>query len=192
MKLPAAIFLLLVACLPALAAPPRFAVVRISEIYRELPSTVALQERVKNEREAILADERAENLRSSLSELESLGERLQDRKNPPTGDAATKLAREFEMKRQETQTLQLEFETFRAEQTKRINRMMVENMRSILNRIHSVSTRIAKEEGFDATFDHSGDTNTGLPFVLYSGKAPDLTAKVKAALADSEAATQAN
>jgi len=61
-------------------------------------------------------------------------------------------------------------------------------MRASLDRIVKISNKIAKEKGFDTVFDSSGNTNTGVPFVLYSKNAPDLTVDVQAAIKDSEAA----
>jgi hypothetical protein len=61
-------------------------------------------------------------------------------------------------------------------------------MRASLNRIEAASQKISKERGFDAVFDSSGDTNTGVPFILYSKDAPDLTPDIQAALKDSEPA----
>ncbi len=189
MKFLAAILLTLLTCLPGLAAAPRFALVRVTEIYRDLPSTAAVQKKVKAERDALLQDERANMLRKTISELQAIQARLQDKTNPPGEEARLKLGRDYELKRQEAQTLQREYETFSAEQTKRINRMMVEAMRDALNRIHETSGRLAEQEGFDGVFDSSGETNTGVPFILYSKDAPDLTDKVKAALANSQADT---
>jgi outer membrane protein len=90
--------------------------------------------------------------------------------------------REYEIKRQEAQTLQQEFEGFRESEDKRINKEMVAAMRDSLNRITEASQQLAKERNIDALLDTSGDTNTGVPFVLYSGDALDLTDDVIALL----------
>ena len=65
---------------------------------------------------------------------------------------------------------------------------MVAGMRATLNRIVQVSNQIARERGYDSVFDSSGNTNTGVPFVLFSKNAPDLTPDIQAALKNSEAA----
>jgi hypothetical protein len=49
--------------------------------------------------------------------------------------------------------------------------------------------QIKSELGYDVVFDSSGDTNTGVPFVLFSKDAPDLTADIQAALKDRDAAS---
>ncbi len=44
---------------------------------------------------------------------------------------------------------------------------------------------VGKEQGYDLVFDSSGNTNTGLPFILCSSGSVDLTDDVIAALQDS-------
>lgn len=172
----------------AAEAAPRFALVRVKDIYTELPATSALQAQIKKERDEIMKDQRAEQLRKIIGELQTLQAQLSDKSNPLDDATNRKLARTYEIKRQEAQTLQQEFESFKAEQEKAINRKMVAGMRTTLNRIVQVSHRIAKERGYDSVFDSSGNTNTGVPFVLFSKNAPDLTPDIQAALKDSEAA----
>jgi outer membrane protein len=170
--------LMLIASASAAFAAPRLALVRVKDIYSALPSTTALQEQVKKERDAIMKDERAEQLRKIISD-----------KSKPLDEATSKtLARSYEIKRQEALTLQQEFEGFQTEQEKVINKKMVTAMRESLNRISKISAQIAKERGYDTVFDSSGNTNTGVPFILYSKNAPDITADIEAALKDDEAA----
>lgn len=171
------------------AAAPRFALVRIKDIYSGLASTTALQEKLKIEREDILKDQRAEQLRKIIGELQALQSQLSDKTSPPDEVTSRKLARTYEIKRQEAQTLQQEFESFKADQEKAINRKMVVAMRSSLDRIMKASVKIAKERGYDTVFDSSGDSNTGVPFILYHKNAPDLTADIQAAVKDTEAST---
>jgi Skp family chaperone for outer membrane proteins len=171
-------------------ASPRFAVVRVKEIYAGLQSTAELQEEIKRERGEIMQDARAGELRKIIAELQDLQAKLSDKNNPPAEEVGRKLARTYELKRQEAQTLQKDFEGFRAEREKEINRKMVTRMRASLDRIMETSRRIGKEQGFDVVLDGSGNTNTGVAFVLYQKDSPDLTDHVKAALKD-EAGTAA-
>ncbi|MEO7098398.1 MAG: OmpH family outer membrane protein, partial [Luteolibacter sp.] len=182
-----AFFALLATALTATAAP-RFALVRVKDIYTSLPSTASLQQEIKKEREDIMKNERADQLRKIIGELQTLQTQLSDKTNPPDEATGRKLARDYEIKRQEAQTLQQEFESFKADKEKEINKRMVSGMRASLDRIVKISNKIAKEKGYDSVFDSSGDTNTGVPFVLYSKDAPDLTDNVQAALKDSEPA----
>ena len=143
---------------------------------------------MKKERDEIMKDQRAEQLRKIIGELQTLQAQLSDKSNPLDDATNRKLARTYEIKRQEAQTLQQEFESFKAEQEKAINLRMVAVMRTTLDRIVQVSHQIARERGYDSVFDSSGNTNTGVPFVLFSKNAPDLTPDIQAALKDSEAA----
>lgn len=173
------------------AAAPRFAVVRVKDIYTALPSTIAIQQQIKTETAAIMKDKRAEQLRKIITELQTLQTQLSDKSAQIDETTSRKLARAYEIKRQEAQTLQQEFENFKAEQEKAINAKMVGGMRASLNRIAEASQKVAKERGYESVFDSSGNTNTGVPFVLFSKDAPDLTTDVQAALTDSEPATPA-
>lgn len=168
-------------------AAPRVALVRVKDIYAGLQSTSELQKEIKAERDQIMKDQRAEVLRKTIAELQSLQTRLSDKNNPLDDATSKKLARSYEIKRQEAQTLQKEFESFRTEQEEQINRKMVTGMRSSLDKIMETAQRLAKEQGYDMVFDSSGNTNTGVAFVLYQKKSPDLTDDVKAALKDSAA-----
>lgn len=181
-----AISIILLATALSASAAPRFALVRIKDIYTALPSTAAIQQQIKNDQAAIMKDQRAEQLRKIIGELQALQAQLSDKSTPLDEATSRKLARTYEIKRQEAQTLQQEFENFKTEQEKIINRKMVAGMRASLSRIEAVSRKISKERGFDAVFDSSGDTNTGVPFVLFSKDAPDLTPDIQAALKDSE------
>lgn len=158
-----------------LAAAPQFAVVRVTDIYRDLPSTAALQRKVIAEREGIMENKRAEQLRVVIGVLQTMQGELQGLKDDLESPKAQQLVRDYEIKRQEAQTLQEEFENFREAEDKRINKEMVAAMRESLNRIKAASQQLAKERNLDAVIDTSGDSNTGLPITLYSGDALDLT-----------------
>lgn len=181
---------LLVSALTASAAP-RFAMVRVKDIYSGLPSTTTFQQQLKKERDDIMKDQRAEQLRKAIGELQALQAQISDKNNPPDETTTRTLSRTFEIKRQETQTLQQDFESFKAEQEKAINRKLVAGMRATLNRIVNMSREISMNRGFDSVFDSSGNTNTGAPFVLFSKNATDLTAEIQAALKETESAAPA-
>ena len=61
---------------------------------------------------------------------------------------------------------------------------MVETMRSSLDRISGAAQQIAKERNIEGVFDVSGNSNTGLPFVLYIADSEDLTEGVIELLAE--------
>lgn len=186
--------LLAFSTLGALAAPPKVALVRISDVYRQLPSTKTEQAAITALRAEILKDQRAEELRKLISELQALQTELQRLNDTAGSDAARRdtLSREYEIKRSSVQSLQQEFETFRAERTAEINRKMVEGMRASLDRIAASAQKLGSEKGFDWVMDSSGSTNTGLPFVLYAKDAKDLTDDLMAALSAAPANTADN
>ena len=184
--------MIMIASALAAEAAPKFALVRVKDIYSALPSTTALQEQIKKERDAVMKDERAEQLRKIISDLQALQSQLSDKSKPLDEATSKTLARNYEIKRQEALTLQQDFEGFQTEQEKAINKKMVSAMRESLERIAKVTAQIAKERGFDTVFDSSGNTNTGVPFVLFSKNAPDITVDIQAALKDVETAANAN
>jgi outer membrane protein len=183
-----AITMTLLASAMAVSAAPRIALVRVKDIYSELPSTATFQQQLKKERDDIMKDQRAEQLRKAIGELQALQAQLSDKANPLDEATSRMLSRTFEIKRQEAQTVQQDFESFKAEQEKAINRKLVAGMRTTLDRIVKVSREISTKRGFDTVFDSSGNTNTGVPFVLFSKNATDLTADIQAALKETEPA----
>ncbi len=176
---------LLASALTASAAP-RFALVRFRDIYNALPSTAVFQQQLKKERDEIMKDQRAEQLRKAIGELQALQAQLADKVNPLDEVTRRGLSRTYEIKRQEAQTLQQDFESFKAEQEKAINRKLVTGMRATHSRILEVAREISTRRGFDSVFDSSGNTNTGLPFVIFNKNATDLTADIQAVLSAAE------
>jgi Skp family chaperone for outer membrane proteins len=164
------------------ASAPRFAAVNVKEIYSKLPSTPLLQEKVKQEREAIMKGESAEELRKLLSDLQSIQAKLADKTVRQDENKYRDLARTYELKRQEAQAAQAQFETKKEATQKEINRKMVAQMQKSLKRILLISAEIAEQRGFDSVIDSSGNSNTGVPFVLVIKDAPDLSAEVLATL----------
>ncbi len=65
----------------------------------------------------------------------------------------------------------------------------VKDLYTALPSTAALQQQIKSERCYDVVFDSSGDTNTGVPFVLFRKDAPDLTADIQAALKDSEAAS---
>lgn len=167
-----------------LSAAPKFAVVQVTDIYRNLPSTAEMQKNIQTQRDEILKNVRAERLRTILAEMEALEGQLRASKEDLESELGKKLVRSYEIKRQETETLRQEFEEYRAEEEKRINKEMVIATRDSLNRISAAAQQIAKERNLEGVMDTSGNTNTGLPFVLYAQGAEDISADVTALLGE--------
>ena len=107
--------MIMIASALAAEAAPKFALVRVKDIYSALPSTTALQEQIKKERDAVMKDERAEQLRKIISDLQALQSQLSDKSKPLDEATSKTLARNYEIKRQEALTLQQDFEGFQTE-----------------------------------------------------------------------------
>jgi len=179
------IAILLTLCtLGAAAAPPRVALVRITDIYQKLPSTASEQAIIKKLHEDILNDRRAEDMRRVVDELKALNAEMQAVAKEPGNDLGkkAKISQAYEDKRLTLESLQKDFETYRDEQTLEINRKMVGYMRASLSRISAEAKALAQKKGFDLLIDSSGNTNTGLPVLLYVKNAPDLTDELLAIL----------
>jgi Skp family chaperone for outer membrane proteins len=99
MNLPKLIAIALFATTAVAAAAPRVALVRVKDIYLALPSTTSFQQEIKNERDDILKDERAIQLRKIIGELQALQSQLSDKSTPLDEASNRKLARTFEIKR---------------------------------------------------------------------------------------------
>ncbi|WP_367872203.1 OmpH family outer membrane protein [Luteolibacter sp. Populi] len=181
MKSLVATLALLALTIPAGAAPPRVATVRVNDILLKLESTAKANDDYKVKREAIGKDKRKVTLDEMIADLELRRSKLSDNASI---DAETrkKLLREYMLKQQEAKSLQEEFQNFSTEKQQALNAEMVGSIRGRLNLIHGTAEKIAKEEGFDWVFDSSGISNTGVPLMLYAKTPNDLTERVIAAL----------
>ncbi|MEM1083195.1 MAG: OmpH family outer membrane protein [Verrucomicrobiota bacterium] len=174
------------------AAEPKIALVRVAEIHRQLDSTKEREAAIKAEREAVGKDARLRAYHSVLRELEQVSKKLkvalEDTENP---DASIRegLKREYSLKLQEASTLHKEYEAFRNERLREINAKMVSQMEASLAEIHQAAAEVGKKKGFDWVIDSSGQTNTGVPFVLYAKNPTDLTSDVLAELGQTVAET---
>lgn len=182
--------LMLVTSFTALAAPPKVATVRVADVFRQLDTTVKANETLQAKRDAIKKDKRQIALDEILADLELRSKKLSEGGATIDQETRKKLEREFLLKRQEAKSLQDDFESFRNEKNREINAEMVAGMRSRLDLIQTTAEKIAKEEGYDWVFDSSGQTNTGVPLVLYAKNPNDLTDRVLAALGPAKAETK--
>jgi outer membrane protein len=183
------LLLMLAATLPVRGGAPQIALVRVMDIYNSLASTGELQRKYQSERDEIMRDPRAEILRSAISGLEEMKQRLSDKIRPLDEESARNLFRTYLIKGQEAGTLQHDFEKFRGEREKDINRRMIAEMRESLDRIMDAAGRTARIHGCCLVIDSTGNTNTGVPFILYQKNATDLTDAVKTALGADAAPT---
>ena len=187
MNRPSLILLSLFATLPLASAAPRIALVRVTDIYRQLESTKTMQAEIEKERKAIMEDQRATGLKTMLEELKTLQQQFAEKSEKLDEIERTQLAQSYEIKAQEAQNMQQELERYHAERTKEINQKLVTTMRASLTNIHEISKKTASEQGFDMVIDSSGETNSSVPFVLYAKSPTDLTENVVAILQDAQA-----
>ncbi|MCW1925259.1 OmpH family outer membrane protein [Luteolibacter arcticus] len=178
----AAAFALALSAAAADAQAPRVAVVRVSDVFNKLDSTVKATEQTNARKAQINSDSRLVTYNELYKDLQLRRKALEE--NPPKIDAETRkrLAREYTIKLQEAKSVLEDFESFRSEKTREIDSEMVAGMKQRLALIHATAEKLAKEEGFDWVLDASGNTNTGVPLLLYAKKANDLTDRVLAAL----------
>lgn len=173
---------LIVASLPALAAPPKVAMVRVADVFRQLDGTAKANEEIQAKRDSLKKDKRQLAIDELVADLQLRGKKLAEAGTTIDPETRKKLEREFLLKRQEAKSLEEDFEAYRAEKNKEINAEMVAGMRTRLDLIRTTAEKIAKQDGYDWVFDSSGQTNTGVPLVLYTKNPVDLTDRVLAAL----------
>lgn len=154
---------------------------RVQDIVQQIEATSRTAELLKAKREEINKDPRVASTNAMYSELEL---RLKQLKSNAKIDpeARKKLEREYAVKTREANALRADFESYHAEKTREINAEMVAGRKQRLASIRQTAEKIAAEEGFDWILDSSGNTNTGVPLLLYAKNATDLTDRVVAAL----------
>lgn len=180
-KSAAALLALVLLTRPAPAEPPRVAVLRVQDIVQQIEATSRTAEQLKAKREEINKDPRVATTSAMNSDLELRLKQLKSNvKIDP--EARKKLEREYAVKVREANALIADFESFRAEKNREINAEMVAGRKQRLALIRQTAEKIAAEEGFDWILDSSGNTNTGVPLLLYAKNATDLTDRVVAAL----------
>lgn len=172
------VFLVWLSLAIASLAGPKFAVVRVADIYQRLPSTAALLKDVNLRRAAIPGNKRNVEFLASLEELRGMETQLKAMRTELETEAGKALIRNFELKRQESLSMKEEYDSFLAVEQKRINKDLVDGMRGSLNRISEAVNQIARERNLEGVFDITGKTNTGVPFVLYARDAEDISEDV--------------
>jgi len=185
----AAVILSLSICVSVAAgAPPKVAVVRVADIFRQLEETARENRDLQAKRDAIQRDGRLASYNEMYADLEYRRKQLAGSAGGMDGATRSRLEREFAIKRREAKLLLEAFESYRAERTREINAEMVEGMKLRLAKIQEAAGKIAAEEGFDWVFDASGNTNSGVPLLLYAKSSNDLTDRVLALLGKAQPA----
>lgn len=188
MKLPAAVLSCVFAATAVSMAGPKIAIVRVADVYKSLESSRIQQDAVEKERQDITKDRRLTDLQTMVTELKAKQEAIGTLSGPVVDEATQKKIREYALQYREAETLRETYATFQEEENKRINTKLVKEMRASLDQIHETACKIGKDEGFDWVLDTSGNSNTGIPLVLYAKAPVDLTEKVLLALQPSPSA----
>lgn len=181
-KAAAIVATMIAASVTAFAAPPKVATVRVADVHRQLASTVQANEDTQAKREALKNDKRQVAINEIVADLGLRRKKLAEGGSTLDAETRKKLEQEFLLKQQEAKSLESDFETFRAERHREINAEMVTAMRARLDQIRAAAEKIAQTDGYDWIFDTSGQTNTGVPLVLYVKSPNDLTDRVLAVL----------
>lgn len=171
------------------AQTPRVAVIRVSEVFNKLESTARATAETNAKKAEIDKDSRMVTYKELYADLQLRKKALDE--NPSKMDAEThkRLAREYAVKLQEAKSLLEDFESFRTERVREIDTEAVAGMKQRLAIIQSTAEQFAKQAGYDWVLDASGNTNTGLPLLLYAKKPNDLTDRVLAALGPAQPAS---
>lgn len=179
----AALILSLSICVSVAAGgPPKVAVVRVADIFRQLEETVLENRALEAKRDAINQDGRLASYHAMHADLESRRKQLAAGTGEMEVATRAKLEREFAIQHREAASLLEEFESYRLERTREINAEMVQGIKLRLESIQQAAGKIAAEEGFDWVFDASGNSNSGVPLLLYAKSSNDLTNRVLALL----------
>jgi outer membrane protein len=172
----------------AAAKPPRVALLRVTDVHRQLEATARSNELLKARRDEIDKDPRLAKSNALFSELALRYKQLTTGTNKIDPDARKKLEREYAIMSREANALRADFEAFESAKEREINAEMVAGMKQRLQLIEETARKLAADEGYDWILDSSGHTNTGVPLVLYAKNADDLTDRVIAALSTPPAA----
>jgi Skp family chaperone for outer membrane proteins len=170
------------------AQTPRVAVIRVSEVFNKLESTVRATAETNAKKAEIDKDSRMVTYKELYADLQLRKKALEE--NPSKIDAETRkrLAREYTVKLQEAKSLLEDFESFRTERVREIDTEAVAGMKQRLAIIQSTAEQFAKQEGYDWVLDAAGNPNPGIPLLLYAKKSNDLTDRVLAALGPAQPA----
>jgi outer membrane protein len=172
----------------AAAKPPRVALLRVTDVHRQLETTARSNELLKARRDEIGKDPRLAKSNALFSELALRYKQLTTGTNKIDPEARKKLEREYAIMSREANALRADFEAFESAKEREINAEMVAGMKQRLQLIEETARKLAADEGYDWILDSSGHTNTGVPLVLYAKNADDLTDRVIAALSTPPAA----
>lgn len=165
-----------------LGAQTRFAGVRVTDVFKGNADTAAALTEIEARRKKLNEDPRNKELDALANETRQLLDQADAAAK--AGDVATgqKLAREIGIKRRDLEALGHAIDEDRIRASRELDRELVRTTVAALERIRQLAAEVGKERGFDLVIDTSGNSNTGVPVVLYTKNLPDLTDEVIARL----------
>ena len=164
-----------------LSAQTRIAGVDIGRAFSAYHKTEATMQEIALERVKINEDPRIDQLRELATETKEAeaAVKRQDGKNEKDLLDAQRFA---ELKREELRASARAIKEARDTSTRELDRKFVEASRVLLEDVRQAAEEIGSGRGFDIVIDSSGNTNTGLPLMLYAREMPDITEAVIARL----------
>jgi len=164
-----------------LSAQTRIAGVDIGRAFSAYHETEAAMQEIALERVKINEDPRIEQLRELATEAKEAAAAVAKLAGGNKRDLLD--AQRFaELKREELQASARAIQEARETAGRELDRKFVEASRTLLEDVRQAAEEIGSSRGFDLVIDSSGNTNTGLPLILYARKLPDLTEAVIARL----------
>lgn len=164
-----------------LSAQTRIASVDSGRAFVAYHKTDTAMQEIARKRVEINEDPRLDQLRdlaTATKEAEAAALKLRGGDEKDLLDAR----RRFELKREELRASARAIKEDREAATRELDRRFVEASRKLLTEVRKATEELGSERGFDLVIDSSGNTNTGLPLLLYAKDLPDLTEAVIARL----------
>ncbi len=158
-----------------LGAQTRLAGVRVTDAFQASVRAKKALDEIEQRRKALADDPRNKEIDAMVAEIRKLQEAAASSGDPQGRDKAV---RAVEIKRGELEATGRLIEEDRVKGERELNRELVERTEEALGAIREAATVLGRERGFDLVLDTSGNSNTGVPVLLYSKKIPDLTAEV--------------
>ena len=127
-------------------------------------------------------DERMKKIQELKVKFDDLRKKIEDPALPEK--KKIDFMKSFEEVRQEATALERERLEFIERRTNALKEKANEDMRIIFNEINEVIKVSSKSDGYDYVFNKAGIDVKGVPFLLYSKDASDITEKLAAKLAE--------
>jgi Skp family chaperone for outer membrane proteins len=163
----------------ATAAPEgklNIATVDMQELFKQYYRTIEAkkQNNVDFARIQKDANERRAKIRELNTSLENLKKQIED---PAINDSKKQaLSKDAQVQYQDLIALDRELREFQQRRSQALNEKANVRMRGILEEIRKLVEELAKVDNYDYVFDKSSVSQNGIPFLLYTKDATDITA----------------